>query len=169
MNWAHVHLLLNHFPVIGAVIAVAALTFAVVRPNPRLTRASFIVLIVVALSAVPVYLTGEPAEEIVEQLPGISEEIIEHHEEAAHVALIGLEALGLLGLAGLLLLRRSGSLPKWFTIAVLALSIIVGGWTFWTANLGGRIRHAEIRPDFRVSGGVPGLAIGAMATWVQGR
>lgn len=56
-----------------------------------------------------------------------------------------------MGIVGLMLFRRSGALPRWFTAGLWSLSIVVGSWTVWTANVGGRIRHAEIRPEFSPS------------------
>jgi hypothetical protein len=48
-----------------------------------LKRISLGIFIIVALLAIPAYLTGEPTEELVENLPGVSKSSIEQHEEAA--------------------------------------------------------------------------------------
>jgi hypothetical protein len=49
------------------------------RAWPRLSsRAGGFVL--TALLALPVYFTGEPAEKVVERLPGVTEPLIEEHE-----------------------------------------------------------------------------------------
>lgn len=57
---------------------------------------------VTAAAAVPTYLTGEPAEEAVEHLPGVVKDLIEIHEERALIALIVATFGGILGLASLL-------------------------------------------------------------------
>jgi hypothetical protein len=94
MNWAHAHLLLNHIPVIGMAIAVPLLSFALVKKWEELKKASLALFVGLALVAIPTYLTGAPAESVVEGLPGVSEAIIEQHEEAALIALVALELLG---------------------------------------------------------------------------
>ena len=68
MNGAHLHLVLNHFPVIGLIFCLAMLMAGILRKSEELTRTGMVILIAVAVIAIPVYLTGEPAEEIVERL-----------------------------------------------------------------------------------------------------
>lgn len=79
--------MLNHFPVVGLVFALALLCWGASRKDPSLTKASFAALVVVALLAIPSFLTGEPAEKVAEALPGVSHPIIEQHEDVAKVAL----------------------------------------------------------------------------------
>jgi hypothetical protein len=98
----------------------------------------------VALAAVPVYLTGEGAEEIVHDEAGVNDAAIEAHEEIALVAFIGMEALGLLALVALVLSRRP-SAPRWLGPASLVLALFVAGLMGVTAERGGRIHHPEIQ------------------------
>ena len=56
-----------------------------------------VVLVIVALAAVPVYLTGEPAEDGVKSLPDVSKDFMERHEEAAGAAFTGVVVLGVIG------------------------------------------------------------------------
>ena len=144
MNWAHVHLMLNHLPVLGTVFGFALLAWAVLRRNETLQRAALGTLVLTALAAIPVFLTGEPSEELVEHLTGTAEPAIEAHEEAAVVALIAIEALGAMALAALVLFRNRG-IPRPFAAGALAFALATAGWMAQTANLGGRIRHAELR------------------------
>jgi hypothetical protein len=148
MNWAYIHLMLNHLPVIGSVFGVLLLLFALLRKSEELKRVSFGVFVFTALLALPVYFTGEPASEIVEHLPGVAESLIEEHEDAALFALLMAGATGIVALAGLILFRRAERLPGRLVGAVLVLSLATSGLMGWTANRGGRIRHTEIRADF---------------------
>ena len=144
MNWAHVHLMLNHLPVLGTVFGFALLAWAVLRRNETLQRAALGTFVLAALAAIPVFLTGEPSEDLVERLAGTAEQAIEAHEEAAVVALIAIEALGALALAALVLFRKRG-IPRPLAGAALVFALATAGWMAQTANLGGRIRHAELR------------------------
>jgi len=54
MNWAHVHILLNHFPIIGTVFGVFFLAVALVKQSRDLQRASLGFFILIALLALPV-------------------------------------------------------------------------------------------------------------------
>src|SRR5689334_14228815 len=105
MNAPHLHLLLNHVPVLGTIFGLGLLAFAMVRRDPPLQRVACGVFVLAALLAVPAYLTGEPAEATVKGLPGVVDQLIERHENAAGVALGGVIALGLAALAGMLRFR----------------------------------------------------------------
>lgn len=146
MNWAYTHLLLNHIPHLVIPLALALLVFGMLKRSDELKRAALGIFVVTALFAVAIYLTGEPAEEVVEHLPGVSESAIEQHEESALASLIAIELLGLAALAGLAVRGRFASLSGRLVIASLLLAVVAGVLVARTANLGGRIRHTEIRP-----------------------
>jgi uncharacterized membrane protein len=145
MNAAQVHMALNHVPVLGAVFGLILLAVAVIASSPVLRRTALAVLVATALAAVPVFLSGEPAEEVVERAPGVSEATIEPHEEAAEAALVAVSILGVLSLAALVFERRFAAWARWTTIAVLLLAVATSAMMLRTAHLGGLIRHPELR------------------------
>ena len=143
MNWVHLHLMLNHLPVLGTIFGLLLLAWAVLRRDETLQRAALATFVLTALAAIPVFLTGEPSEEIVEDLAGTAKAAIESHEDAAVVALIAIETLGAMALGALVLFRRR-ALPRPLAGAALVFALATAGWMAQTANLGGRIRHAEL-------------------------
>jgi uncharacterized membrane protein len=146
MNPAHLHLVLNHFPVVGTVTAVALLTLALVMKRSVLARAGLWALIVSGLMAIPVYLAGEGAEDVVEEV-GVAHSVIEAHEEAALVVLVALLVLAALSAGVLWLHRHRAEIPRKLTIGVWVLSLVAGFLVVRLANLGGEIRHTEIRGE----------------------
>jgi len=145
MNAAQVHLALNHLPIGLVIVGVPLLLAAILKKSKELKGAASIVLMFSALTAIPVFLSGEPAEEIVEDRPGVSERMIHEHEEAAELSLIVIEILGALVLAAWLFerFRTPTPTPIWF--GILALGVVNLGLFVRTAHLGGLIRHDEIR------------------------
>ncbi len=141
MNDAHLHLIIAHLPIVGIPICAIALGVGLVRNNPDLKMIGRIGLLIFSLSGIAVFLTGEGAEEIVEHLSGVAEHDVEVHEEAAEKVIIGLYALAGLSLVSLVF---KGSLQK-IQPLILLLSLVVSGMLVWTANLGGVIRHTEIK------------------------
>jgi uncharacterized membrane protein len=152
MNAAHLHLLLNHLPVVGTLGCVLLLALAAVRKSPELAKVSLGLFVLVAVAGAAAYLTGEPAEEGVEHAAGVSEALIERHEEAAAVALVLLSAVGLLS-AGELVAFRRRAVPRAAVLLTLLLALLPAGAMAYTANLGGQIRHSEIRAGTTTSGG----------------
>lgn len=145
MNGAHWHLLLNHLPILGSVFGILLLLFAWARKSDEVKRVSLGIFVLTAICAVPAYLTGEPAEEVAEHLPGVTHALIEHHEEAALVALSTAIATGIVAMAGLFLSRKAKQLPNWLMLATLFLALATGGLMARAGNRGGEIRHTEIR------------------------
>lgn len=148
MNGAHLHLILNHFPVMGLAIATAILAAASIRHSEELARVGVILLVVIAIVSIPVYLTGEPAEEILHDMAGVSDDLIHSHEDAGKIAFFLLEFLGVAALAGLVAFRARDSMPRWFPPIMLVMSLIAVSWVGWTSHLGGLINHPETRRDF---------------------
>jgi hypothetical protein len=147
MSWAHIHLALNHVPVIGLPIVVLLLIWGLSRRNAELLRAAFGLLVLLALVTLVVQLTGEPAEELVEGLPGVLDSMVERHEEAALIGTIGISGLALLALFGWWRSRGGRPLARGYAAVVLIGGVLLSGYLGWVANLGGQIRHSEIRPQ----------------------
>ena len=147
MNLAHVHLLLNHIPVLGTIFAFLILAWGVVGRSHDLTRAGLVSLVASAVMAIPTNLTGDPAADAVKGLPGVTTPIISAHEDAADLAFYVLLAVGALALVALVVPMLSDDARRKLTLAVLAGALIAGGLMARAANLGGRIRHTEIRSE----------------------
>lgn len=144
-NAAHLHLLLNHVPILGAVAAAGLLTLAFLVRREALTRAALWTLAVAGVVAVPVYLSGEQAEDIVEEL-GAPHAVIEPHEEAALITVIVLGVLGLGAIGALWWISHRRTVPRWLTGTAWVLAAVGAVLAGRTAYLGGQIRHSEIRP-----------------------
>ena len=73
MNFVQIHLLLNHFPVIGSIIGFGLLLISFFGKNEGLRRASLIVFPAVALIAIPAFASGKGAQLMLQDAPGISD------------------------------------------------------------------------------------------------
>lgn len=145
MDAVHLHLMLTHVPIVGLLIAVPLLAYGLILKKNQVSRAALGLTVLLALVAVPVYLTGEGAEEVAEGLPGVTDAVIEAHEELAGVAIWITGAAGVLALLALVvpvLTRQPARLLSW--LALLA-ALTAFGFMAKTGNLGGQIRHTEIR------------------------
>jgi uncharacterized membrane protein len=146
LDAAHIHLMLNHLPVVGAPLLLLLLTIGLLRGSRELVTVSLILTVGLALVTGFVYFTGEPAEELVEHAPWFREALAETHEEHATVSLVAVLSTGVLSTVALALRRRPRLGPRLARVAWvgLALSTILLGWTAWS---GGQIRHEEVRAE----------------------
>ncbi|HXH17683.1 MAG TPA: DUF2231 domain-containing protein [Chitinophagales bacterium] len=145
MNPAHLHLLTNHFPIVGIAFGIIVLIAGLLFKKDDFKNAAYGIFILTALLAVPAYLSGEPAEEAVENLPGITEALIETHEEIATVAIWLVELLGVLALAVLIYTIKGKPVQRIGGVVTLLFSMAVFGVMVKVGNSGGEIRHPEVR------------------------
>ena len=147
MNSTQIHLALTHVPVILSMSGLVVLIVAMIKRNDTLTKTAFYFLLFAGISAVPVFFTGEGAEEAVETMPGVTESVIESHEELAKFAFGVVGAAAILSLAGLLFYQKT-AVRKFIQPLVLLLALATSGIMAVTAHLGGQVRHTEIRSGF---------------------
>lgn len=147
MDGVYLHLAMNHIPVIASLFGLVILAYGVLRRSDPLTSTGLVIMVVTGLVAIPVYLTGEPAEEVAEGLPGVIESMIGAHEDLAQFALWSALISGVVAIAALFYFRArpEGNAKRMILWASLACAAVTVGLMGWTAKLGGVIRHTEIR------------------------
>jgi len=145
MSDAQIHLAFVHFPIAGIIFAVAILLIAVWKRHSFLKLVAYCFFIVAGLSSVPVFLSGEGAEEIVEGKPLVTDAIIHTHEEAAELAFYLLVALTILSVAAFILEKRGAQFSRVASFIVLIFGMTTSGFVLQAAHLGGMIRHDELR------------------------
>jgi uncharacterized membrane protein len=144
VNLAHLHLLLNHFPIIGTIVGLGLFLISFVGKNGELERAALMIFAVMALLSLPTFFSGAGAQGAIEELPGVSGALISRHEGAAILALFFMEITGALSLVGLWQSHESSRRARWNVMAVLLLSLITVGLMARVGTTGGDIRHPEI-------------------------
>nr|MBI1229921.1 hypothetical protein [Cytophagales bacterium] len=100
MNDAHLHLVFNHFPIIIPIIGLLVMVTGFVFKSEVIKKTALGLFILGALFTLPGFGTGEDAEEVIENLPGIEEKYIEAHEEAGETFAYLSYGLGFLSLLG---------------------------------------------------------------------
>ncbi|NJB86783.1 putative membrane protein [Lewinella marina] len=141
MNAADLHLILNHFPIIGAFFGVAFMGYGYYTKNETILSAAKVVFIFIALMTIPVYFTGEPAEHAVEELGGFSHDQIHEHEDAAVWGFVAVLIVG--ALSGFSLWKQRN--PGWLNAAILVAGLITLAIMAYVGYEGGQIRHQELQ------------------------
>jgi uncharacterized membrane protein len=144
MDWAHIHIALNHFPIILTVVGAAAALLATLAPRRGTWMYAAACLTLAGLSVIPTYFTGEPAQGELRQAWYITRASVHSHESAALISaiLVGVVAL-MAAFAWRRMVRypRETSLPGALRSALLVGSLVASAHIFYTSLLGGRIVH----------------------------
>lgn len=147
MNDAHLHLVVNHFPIIGLFFATGILAFGIFTKNITLKNTAYVLLIISAIFGFLSMYTGEDAEEMVEDLPNVGHKIIHEHEELAEKFVLFLYAAGLLSLIGLYLNIKKHTKANIISYAALGVALIAVIFAKEVGTSGGEVRHTEIRNE----------------------
>ena len=140
-NYPHLHLMFAHFPIVLIPVGAVILLLGMLRKERHLEMTALWLFIFGALICIPVFLIGEEAGEAIEHLPGIVENLIEEHEEAAEGALWASCILGTMSLFTLFFRRHDFAhiLLKTALIISIVSSILLAQAT----NQGRKIKHPE--------------------------
>lgn len=143
----HLHLILNHIPVIGIYFGLLLFIAGLLKKNGFIKYLALWLLLILAIIALPVYFSGEAAEETAEKMPFTSEEILKQHEWAGQLSLVGFLLIGLCVILIFLLRIFKGEISNSLVIIILILTVATAGVLVWTANSGGKIRRPELRGE----------------------
>jgi uncharacterized membrane protein len=147
INVAHLHLLLNHVPTVGSVVALGLLLLALIRQNEHLKHAGLEVLFAIAVVTLVAYMSGVGAQQKLRDQPGVSENAMRVHHDAALAGFTVLEFAGFAAWIALWQTRRRGGAAPGLVPVVTVLTVVSLALMARAANLGGEIRHPEIRAD----------------------
>lgn len=147
MNDAHLHLIVNHFPIIGTIFGLGILIAGFILENKTAISIAYVLFVISALTGFGAMFTGEGAEEILEELPEVGEAIIHEHEEMAEKFALVLYALGAISLVGMYMNVKQHAKAKLVSYIVLVVAAIAVFMGKEVGTSGGEIRHTEIRSN----------------------
>src|SRR5438034_2892864 len=115
-----------------------------------LKQASLTLFSLIALLAIPAYMSGTGGRDAIKDSPDVSMAVIDAHQGAALLAFVFMEITGGAALIGLWRFSRTVKNP-WMSqparmnlLAVLFFAIVTAGLMAIAGNTGGDIRHPEI-------------------------
>jgi uncharacterized membrane protein len=151
MNDAHLHMVVNHFPIIGTIFGLGILITGIVMKNSVVKNVAYVLFVIAAIFGFASMFTGERAEEIAENLPSVTDQIIHEHEEMAEKFALVLYVLAGISLVGLFLNFKNhakSNLLAYFAFVVALVAVFLGKQTGTT---GGEVRHTEIRANAEIN------------------
>lgn len=145
MNGAHWHLVVNHLPLIFPIVGIIVMVTGFISKSVVVKRTAFLIFILGVFASIAAMTTGEGAEEIVENISGVTKNYIESHEEAAETFALLSYILGGMSLIGLWASFKQKNLSNIIAIVTLVFSFVLLFFGKQAATTGGEIRHTEIR------------------------
>jgi hypothetical protein len=142
MSPAYPHLIVNHLPVAGALVASILLAVAVRRRTLEGAVYGYVALVVEAVLAIVTFVTGNFAPPALDHVAGISRDQITFHQITALAAMIVSVLVGLL--AAIPLVLTNIATRRGVLIAYFILSLGLDAAFAYTAFTGGAIRHTEL-------------------------
>jgi uncharacterized membrane protein len=143
-SWSHVHILMSVFPSIGLVFLLGFYATAMVTKNEVMRRSCLVAFGIMAVLAIPIYLSGNGSAEALSGKPKVSQDWMDFHYGW------GIAALAILILAGVVawieLLRTwRGRLSDNALHLVLGLAIVTLLLMIIVGAFGWGINHAELQ------------------------
>lgn len=139
--------MMNHLPIFGSIIGAFILMYGIWTKSSSTKSASYFLFIASALGAGIAYITGEAAEDSVENLLGVAKNAIHSHENFAIYALVCSIILGLSAIIGLFLAAKKQVTSDRYANVVLIIAMVCFLISARTAYLGAQIRHTELDPE----------------------
>jgi uncharacterized membrane protein len=145
MNAAHLHLLTNHFPIIGTIFSTLILAYGILYKNQTVKNTGLVLFILTALLAIPAFKSGEGAEDVLESIGQKNQFYIDQHKELAKNSMWLCESIALLSLGALLNRNNKKKYIHALIIIILFAGLFNSALMVIAGNYGGQIRHSEIR------------------------
>lgn len=156
MSGAHFHLIVNHFPIVGLFLALVVLIAGFAFKNQSVKQTALALFIIATVFAMISNISGEEAEEIVEEMNGISHHLIHEHEEKAEAFLAIMLVLGAFASVTAVGEFLKKSWTKWLYLLLLVGACVATFFAQQTGTSGGEISHPEIRQGQQISAPMEG-------------
>lgn len=144
MDALHFHLIITHLPVFASILGALVLGYGLGKESRPTREIAYLILMLAGAGAILSNISGENAEHMAENIPGILESAIEEHEESVGMVLWTLISCALASIAGLWAAWKKPDFEKRLAVLALGLSLLGFAAVARTAWLGGKIRHTEI-------------------------
>lgn len=144
-SMAHIHLLVNHFPIIGSYFVAIMFFVALIFKNVFLQKVSLWFFAGCALFTAVAFASGDGTKAAIQGLPQASSSMLAAHELAARYGLIIMFIAGVLSLGGIILYSKKPTLPIYYRVSLVVVLLVGIGVLSYVGFLGGQIMHTEIR------------------------
>jgi uncharacterized membrane protein len=143
IDWAYIHITINHFPIVLSTVGAAVGILALIRGKRGLWLYTMATMTLAGLSVYPAYFSGDKADDFLSDPWYIKNGVIDDHNSAANYALAALLVVGIISAYGWwrALRYREEIIPRFVRALVLIGTLFAFAVVTRTAYLGGKIIH----------------------------
>jgi uncharacterized membrane protein len=143
MSWPYVHILINHFPVVLSISALAVTVLALIVGRRGLWLTAMGALTAAGVVIYPVYFTGDQADHALNDPWYIRTGTIDAHDNFATITMWVILVVGAFAAYSWWrsLKRPTELIPGWMRAGVIVGSLAAVGTVSYAAYLGGKIIH----------------------------
>jgi len=148
MEASHIHVMINHVPLLGTLFGLILFGYGMIFKNKSFQKAGLLTFILVGMATIATYFSGRMAVGAVKNIAGTSRDAIHDHREMAESALYLMLGLMLTSLTVLVVEwrsknRKTGAMKG----IVMVLALISFVFISLVSNLGGKVRRPELRDE----------------------
>jgi uncharacterized membrane protein len=144
----HIHLMINHFPIILGVVGCVAAIVALATGRRGAWMYAVVTLTLAAITVVPVHLTGDSAADVMKDKWYVVRESIERHDEMSGFTMWVMLIAGVASAYAWWRMARRGDVapsPMWLRVFLVVAALAGTGLGAYTAYLGGEIVYGSPR------------------------
>ena len=145
MDELHLHLVVNHMPIIFPIVGIIILLIGIFTKSEVTKRNAYIIFILGAITSIAAMGTGEGAEDSATKIAGLSENLIKKHEEVSEIFATLTYVLGAISLIALIASLKNSVISKYAPFVVGIFAVVALFFAQKAGTTGGEIRHTEIR------------------------
>ncbi|MDA0842069.1 MAG: hypothetical protein O3B01_06590 [Planctomycetota bacterium] len=145
MTAVRLHLMVVHLPVVGCLFVLAILLVAHQTRQEIVFKIGYGLLLFCTVSGAVAYISGGYAYEQLASKPVVQVEHTDPHALIARAAFTLLVVAGVATLSVFLQYLQGENPHVWHRRGILIATFVLVYLFAWTAHLGGRVRHEEIR------------------------
>jgi uncharacterized membrane protein len=138
------HLVINHVPIIGTILAVGIVLVALILKNDTVKRTGLILFVAAGITVYPANFSGEEAEERVENIAGVTHDQIHEHEEAAETTMTMMSIALVLALVHLFNRPATPNVQRLVFTAFMITAIIACIYAGIAGHEGGKIMRPNL-------------------------
>jgi glucan phosphoethanolaminetransferase (alkaline phosphatase superfamily) len=142
MNYAHLHLVINHAPLFGLVFGFCLLMYFIRKRTEEVARIAMYTFILSAIASLVTYISGDNAQHVIENIKEVNKKVIEEHEKLAKIANLFTIITGSASFSWFFI--KNEFTKRYVAIGLTAVCLMGIGFMSKTANIGSQIRHGEI-------------------------